>query len=82
MLNTKNNKKHKQLFITDVAPENKIKYKAKETFSQTLMNYETIRDKVQIDFKPRQTPAVADDKKPGGNKKLLNFQNKFRIYII
>jgi len=73
MLNTKNNKKHKPLFITDVAPENKIKYKSKETFSQTLMNYDTIRDKVQSDFKPKQTPQLADDKKTGGKKKLLNF---------
>jgi hypothetical protein len=73
MLNTKSNTKHKPMFVTDVAPENKVKYKSKETFSQTLMNYEVIRDKVQTDFKPRSTPEIADGKKPGGKKKLINF---------
>ena len=82
MLNTKSNTKHKPMFVTDVSPESKVKYKPKETFSQTLMNYEIIRDKVQTDFKPRPTPEVVEEKKPGGKKKLLNFSKlrKIKIY--
>ena len=77
MLNTKSNTKHKPMFVTDVAPENKVKYKPKETFSQTLMNYEVIRDKVQADFKPRSIPEVAEgQKKPGGKKNLIKGKNK------
>ena len=62
MFNTKHNTK----------PEAKMKYKPKETFSQTLMNYETIRDKVQTEFKPTHVP-VLETKKPQGKKKMINF---------
>jgi hypothetical protein len=73
MLNTKSNKKHKPVFASDLTPGNKMKYKPKETFSQSMMNYEVIRDKVQTDFQPKHTPEVAETKKPGLKKKLLNF---------
>ena len=73
MLNPKSNKKHKMPFPSDVAPEHKINYKSRESFSQSMMNYEVIRDKVQTDFQPKRIPEVADTKKPGDKKTLLNF---------
>lgn len=45
------------------------KIKPKETFSQSLMNYEIIRDKVQTQFVPKSTP----NKPNPSNKKLINF---------
>jgi hypothetical protein len=45
------------------------KIKPKETFSQSLMNYEIIRDKVQTQFVPKSTPNKSNPSK----KKLINF---------
>ena len=74
MFHTKQSKKvTKPIFPSDVTPNGKTK-KYKETHSQTLMNYEIIRDKVQSQFQPK-TPAVeiAATKKPNGQRKLINF---------
>ena len=73
MFKSKSNTKHKHVFVSDLAPENKVKHKPKETSSQALISYEIKRDKVQTDFKPRPTPEVAEGKKSGGKKQLLNF---------
>jgi len=66
-------KSSKPIFPSDVAPSNKVT-KFKETFSQSLMNYDVIRDKVQSDFKPKQpTPEPAQTKKSKEQRKLINF---------
>ena len=66
-------KSNKPIFPSDVAPGNKVKA-FKETFPQTLMNYDIIREKVQSQFQPKAPAAqVADTKKPSGPRKLLNF---------
>jgi len=43
-----------------------VKHKAhnKETYSQTLMNYEIIRDKMQTEFKPKDKPYTIPTTKP------------------
>lgn len=43
--------------------------KPKETFPQSLMNYEIIRDKVQTQFIPKNGPT----KPAATKKKLINF---------
>ena len=65
--------KPKQVFPSDVYPEGKPMKKQRDTYPQSLMNYEIIKDKVQSDFRPKPTPQVAEGKQPGGKKKLLNF---------
>ena len=45
------------------------KIKPKETFSQSLMNYEIIRDNVQTQFIPKTQPGKTQPSK----KKLINF---------
>jgi hypothetical protein len=68
---TKKPKKSKKpIFPSDVAPSNKVKV-FKETFPQTLMNYDIIREKVQSQFQSKA--PVTDTKKPSGPRKLLNF---------
>ena len=81
MLKTKTTTKHKPIFVNDMTPENKVNYKPQETFSQSLMTYEVIRDKVQTDFRPRHAPEVAEGKKPGGKKQNLNFLFRNKLYI-
>jgi len=62
-------KTSKPIFPSDVAPNNKVT-KFKETYSQALMNYEVIRDKVQSNFNPKQpTPEPAQTKKSIGQRK-------------
>ena len=55
MLNTKSNKKHKPIIASNVTPSNNMKYKLKETFSQSMMNYEIIRHNVQTDIQEKRT---------------------------
>lgn len=68
-----NNKSNKPIYPSDVYPQGKVSKKPKETFPQSLMNYDVIRDKVQSQLQPKTTPQVAEGKKPGNNKKLINF---------
>ena len=70
MLQTKQNK---TIYPSEVHPTGKLSKKPQETFPQTLMNYEIIRDKVQTQLQSKPTPKQTDSKKPGGKKKLLNF---------
>jgi hypothetical protein len=63
-------KSNKPVFPSDVAPSNKVKV-FKETFPQTLMNYDIIREKAQSQFQPKA--PVTETKKPSGPRKLLNF---------
>jgi hypothetical protein len=59
---------------TDVAPGKKVN-NFKETYPQSLMNYEVIRDKVMADFKPTTpAPQPAQTKKALGQRKLINFE--------
>ena len=70
----KSAKPAKQIFPSDVYPSGKVTKKPKETMPQSLMNYDIIRDKVQGQLQPRTTPQVAESKKPGSKKSLLNFE--------
>ena len=63
-------KSNKPIFPSDVAPSNKVKV-FKETFPQTLMNYDIIREKAQSQFQPKA--PVTETKKPSGPRKLINF---------
>ena len=66
-------KKSTPTVASDLHPTGKLSKKPKETYSQSMMNYEIIRDKVQTQFQTKYTPPAAESKKPGGKKKLLNF---------
>ena len=57
------------VFPSEVRPQGKVSNKSKETFPQSLMNYDVIRDKVQSQL----VATVAETKIPGGKRKLLNF---------
>ena len=57
------------VFPSEVRPQGKVSKKSNETFPQSLMNYDIIRDKVQSQL----TSKVAEMKAPGGKKKLVNF---------
>ena len=59
----------KPVYPSDVAPSSKVNH-YKETYSQSMMNYEIIREKVQTQFQPKG-PAPAKAK--AAPKKLLNF---------
>ena len=65
-------KKTTPTFASDLHPTGKPLKKPKETYPQTLMNYEIIRDKVQSQFQAKYTPPMAESKTPG-KKKLINF---------
>ena len=71
MFHTKQDQK--PIYPSEVHPTGKLTKKPQETFSQTLMNYEIIRDKVQSQFQSKPVPQKASSKKPEGKKKLLNF---------
>jgi hypothetical protein len=54
------------VYPSEVRPEGKVSKKSKETFPQSLMNYDVIRDKVQSQL----TSKVVETKKVGAKKKL------------
>jgi hypothetical protein len=64
-------KKTTPTFASDLHPTGKPCKKPKETYPQTLMNYEIIRDKVQNQFQSKYSPPMAESKK--GKKKLIIF---------
>ena len=66
-------KKTTPTFASDLHPTGKPSKKPKETYPQTLMNYEIIRDKVQSQFQSKYSPPMAESKKPSGKKELINF---------
>jgi len=73
MCHTKQDQNQKPIYPSEVQPTGKLTKKPPETFSQTLMNYEIIRDKVQSQFQSKPVPQKASSKKPEGKKKILNF---------
>ena len=66
----KQKKSHKPIFPSDVAPSHKVKA-FKETFPQTLMNYDIIREKAQSQLQPKA--PFTETKKPSGPRKLIFF---------
>ena len=73
MYSAKKKKSSKPIAPSDVAPGNKVN-KFKETYSQNLMNYDIIRDKVMANFKPTTpAPQPAQTKKAVGQIKLIDF---------
>ena len=62
-------KKSQQVYPSDVTPSGSTTKNLKETHSQSMMNYEIIREKVQSDFQPK-TPQP---KKAVPRKTLINF---------
>lgn len=69
--NTTAPKPKQPVFPSEVRPAGKVTKKSKETFPQSLMNYDIIRDKVQSQMQP--VSRAPEPKKPGEKKKLLNF---------
>ena len=60
---------HKQVYPSDVTPSGGTTKNLKETYSQSMMNYEIIRETVQNDFQQKALPP----KKANAKKTLLNF---------
>ena len=67
-------KKTTPTFASDLHPTGKPCKKPKETYPQTLMNYEIIRDKVQNQFQSKYSPAMQKVKK---ERKTYKFFKKF-----
>ncbi len=63
----------KPIYPSDVVPKERLSKAYKESYPQSLMNYEIIRDKVQSPMQSKPTPQVAETKQPGLKKKLINF---------
>ena len=61
--------KSQPVYPSEVRPEGKVSKKSKETFPQSFMNYDVIREKVQSQL----TSKVVETKKVGAKKKLLDF---------
>jgi len=60
MFHTK--QKRKPIYPSEVHPTGKLTKKPQETFSQTLMNYEILTDKVQTQFQSKPIPQKATSK--------------------